>query len=312
MKLVNFQQPSGPVCTGQLRDDRIFPVANVPIDTLLRDGLSALPIDSTHAGFSRGEVALLAPVLNPPSVRDFMAFEEHVTTSYAALGRPVDPAWYDRPVFYFTNPAAVIGPDTPVPMAPGTGAWDFELELAAVISRPGSDLTPRDAADHIAGYTLLCDWSARDHQQAEMPVGLGPSKGKDTATTLGPALVTPDELTDRRSGNGFDIELTASVNGRAYSTGNWRTIYWSFPEMIAYASRGTTLRPGDVIGSGTVGTGCILELSLTHGPESYPYLVPGDRVDLDADVLGTLSLEVVAGAPVVPFAVAQTARTRRG
>lgn len=311
MKLVNFKHRSGAICTGQLVDDLIIPVAQQPIDVLLGGDLSALPADVERPGISRDEVTLLSPVLNPPSVRDFMAFEEHVTTSFAALGRSVDPAWYDLPVFYFTNPAAVIGPDTPVPMAPGTCEWDFELELAAVISRPGSDLTPRAAADHIAGYTLLCDWSARDHQQAEMPVGLGPSKGKDTATTLGPALVTPDELLDRRDGKGFDIELTASVNGRTYSTGNWRTIYWSFPEMIAYASRGTTLRPGDVIGSGTVGTGCILELSLTHGTETYPYLAPGDRVELHADRLGTLNLEVATGAPVVPFAAAEPTRQRR-
>src|SRR5690606_24827633 len=130
-------------------------------------------------------------------------------------------------------------------------------------------------------YVLLCDWSARDLQAVEMAVQLGPAKGKDTATSLGPFLVTPDELEQYRAGDGYDLPLTASVNGRAYSAGSWKDLYWSFPQMLAYASRGTVLHPGDVIGSGTVGTGCILELSRVHGTEAYPWLEPGDRVRLE-------------------------------
>jgi 2-keto-4-pentenoate hydratase/2-oxohepta-3-ene-1,7-dioic acid hydratase in catechol pathway len=222
-----------------------------------------------------------------------MAFEEHLVTSAAATGTSVPPVWYDQPVFYFSNPAAIKGPYDDVPMAPGTAQYDYELEVAAVIGRPGSDLTPADAESHIAGYVLFCDWSARDLQLKEMTIGLGPAKGKDTATSLGPFLVTPDELEARRSGNGYDIPMTASVNGTTYSQGNWRDLFWSFGQMLAYASRGTELRTGDVIGSGTVGTGCILELSQVHGSDHYPWLKPGDRVELDIGPLGSAAVQVV-------------------
>jgi 2-keto-4-pentenoate hydratase/2-oxohepta-3-ene-1,7-dioic acid hydratase in catechol pathway len=159
-----------------------------------------------------------APIPVPPSIRDFMAFEEHLISSMHAIGREVDPAWYEIPVFYFTNPAAVRGPKDPVNIAPGSTQFDYELEVAAVIGRAGSDIPVERAADHIAGYTVLCDWSARDHQELEMRVGLGPVKGKDTATSLGPWLVTPDELTPHAKGKGFDLEMTATVNGKQYST----------------------------------------------------------------------------------------------
>jgi 2-keto-4-pentenoate hydratase/2-oxohepta-3-ene-1,7-dioic acid hydratase in catechol pathway len=239
------------------------------------------------------EASLAAPVSRPPSVRDFMAFEKHVVTSAAAMGTSIDPVWYDQPVFYFSNPAAIKGPYDDVPMAPGTAQYDYELEVAAVIGRPGSDLTPTDAESHIAGYVLFCDWSARDLQFKEMAIGLGPAKGKDTATSLGPFLVTPDELEARRSGNGYDIPMTASVNGTTYSQGNWGDLFWSFGQMLAYASRGTELRTGDVIGSGTVGTGCILELSRVHGSDRYPWLKPGDKVELDIGPLGSVAVQVV-------------------
>src|SRR3954447_5129439 len=146
------------------------------------------------------EASLVAPVSRPPSVRDFMAFEQHLVTSAAAMGTSVPPVWYDQPVFYFTNPAAIKGPYDDVPMAPGTAQYDYELEVAAVIGRPGSDIAPADAQAHIAGYVLFCDWSSRDLQSKEMTIGLGPVKGKDTATSLGPYLVTPEEIEDRRSG----------------------------------------------------------------------------------------------------------------
>ncbi len=234
------------------------------------------------------DVHLHAPVPVPPSVRDFMAFEEHVVTSSTALGLEVDPLWYEIPVFYFSNPAAVRGPYDAVPVAPGSLAWDFELEIAAVIGRPGSDISAADADRHIAGYTVLCDWSARDLQEREMRLHLGPAKGKDTATSLGPVLVTLDELEPFRAGNAYDLAMTATVNGRRYSQGNFSTIHWSFAELLVHASRGTELRTGDVIGSGTVGTGCILELSRTHGLKTYPWLVPGDVVTLAIENIGEI------------------------
>jgi len=270
--------------------------------------LELLQTDSTldaHAARARSTpwdvvplaaASLVAPVSRPPSVRDFMAFEEHVVTSATAMGTAIAPVWYDQPVFYFSNPAAIKGPFDDVPMAPGTAQYDYELEVAAVIGRPGSDLSPTDAESHVAGYVLFCDWSARDLQGQEMAIGLGPAKGKDTATSLGPFLVTPDELEARRSGNGYDIPMTASVNGTTYSQGNWRDLFWSFGQMLAYASRGTELRAGDVIGSGTVGTGCILELSKVHGDDRFPWLEPGDRVELDVGPLGRVSVQIVLSA----------------
>lgn len=242
-----------------------------------------------------------APVPRPPSIRDFMAFEEHVRTSSRALGHDVNPVWYDIPLFYFTNPAAVRGPNDEVPVPPGSRRFDYELEVAAVVGRAGSDLHPDRAEAHIAGYCVMCDWSARDIQEHEMKGHLGPAKGKDTATSFSAALVTPDELADHRAGNGYALAMTAGVNGVVYSRGNWADMYWRFGELLAYASRGTELRPGDVVGSGTVGTGCILELSRVHGSDSYPWLRPGDRVHLEVEQLGRIDAPIVAGPPVTPL-----------
>jgi 2-keto-4-pentenoate hydratase/2-oxohepta-3-ene-1,7-dioic acid hydratase in catechol pathway len=246
-------------------------------------------------------VRFVAPIPRPPSIRDFMAFEEHVRSSATALGHDVNPVWYEIPLFYFTNPAATRGPYDDVPIAPGSRRFDYELEIAAVISQPGSDLDPAAAEEHIAGYMVMCDWSARDLQAHEMKGHLGPAKGKDTATSFSAFLVTPDELASRRAGNAYDLEMTASVNGRNYSRGTFASIYWRFGELLAYASRGTALRPGDVVGSGTVGTGCILELSGVHGQDAYPWLKPGDQVRLEVDGLGIISSVIRPSAPVIPL-----------
>lgn len=242
-------------------------------------------------------VRLLAPVPVPPSIRDFMAFEEHVANARGAAG--IDPGWYERPVFYFTNPAAVHAPHDDVAVSPGSSAFDYELEIGAVIGRGGSDLNPDTAESAIAGYLVLVDWSARDLQREEMTARLGPAKGKDSATTIGPFLVTPDELADTRCENGYDLAMTASVNGRTYTDGNWATISWSFRQLLAYASRGTRLVPGDVIGSGTVGRGCILELSTLHGSAEYPWLVPGDEVVAEVERLGRVAARITPGAAPV-------------
>jgi 2-keto-4-pentenoate hydratase/2-oxohepta-3-ene-1,7-dioic acid hydratase in catechol pathway len=242
---------------------------------------------------------LVAPVPMPPSIRDFMAFEGHVVSAMAALGRTVDPIWYELPLFYFSNPAAVKAPTEAIAISPGSTDFDFELEVAAVIGRSGSDIRVEDAERHIAGYVLFCDWSARDLQDQALPQGLGPVKGKDGATSLGPWIVTPDELEPTRAGRAFDLTMTASVNGTRYSTGNLRDLYWSFAEMVAYASRGTTLVPGDLLGSGTVGTGCILELSRTHGSDEYPWLRAGDVVTLEVQSMGSIRAEILPAGPVV-------------
>jgi 2-keto-4-pentenoate hydratase/2-oxohepta-3-ene-1,7-dioic acid hydratase in catechol pathway len=242
-------------------------------------------------------VSLLAPVPRPPSIRDFYAFEEHVRTARRTRGLEMEPAWYKLPVFYFTNPACVRGTGDDVAVPPGCAELDFELEVAAVVGMAGSDLDPDEAERHIAGFCVMNDWSARDLQRHEMAVGLGPAKGKDFATTLGPVLVTPDELAPYRRGKAYDLAMRASVNGKEYSRGNLSDIYWSFGEMLAHASRGTEIVPGDVIGSGTCGTGCILELSLVHGADRYPWLAPGDAVALEVERLGRVENRVVATRP---------------
>ncbi len=268
-------------------------------ERLAAAGVQALadPLDVVPA-----DVALLrAPIPVPPSVRDFYAYEGHVRTFKQASGQQMDPDWYELPVFYFQNPAAIRGPRDDIAIAPGCQQFDYELEFAAVIGRSGSDLAPEEAEQHIAGYLLLCDWSARDLQARESRQMMGPVKGKDTATSLGPYLVTPDELNPYRGGNAFSLALTAAVNGRPYSQGDAGALYWTFGQMISYASRGTSVRPGDVIGSGTVGTGCILELSTVHGRDRYPWLAPGDEVRLEGEQLGTITARIAHPRPVVPL-----------
>ncbi len=230
---------------------------------------------------------LLAPVPRPPSIRDFYAFEEHVATARRGRGLEVQPEWYDQPVFYFTNPAVVRGPDETVRGPAASRALDYELEVAAVIGVDCADVASEAWLDVVAGFTVMNDWSARDLQAMEMQVGLGPAKGKDFATSLGPVLVTPDELPAVDSGRPT-ATMVARVNGEEWSRGELADIHFGWDEVVAHASRDTVLRAGDVIGSGTVGTGCILELSTVHGRERYPWLVPGDVVELEVAGVGTL------------------------
>ncbi|MFE7815909.1 fumarylacetoacetate hydrolase family protein [Streptomyces sp. NPDC057433] len=265
--------------------------------------LGAATLD-VPAGPHVSEVRLLPP-LRPASVRDFVTFEEHVE----GVRRSVDGAagvpgqWYAAPTFYFTNPHAVYGPHDDIPMPPGSAVLDFELEVGAVIGREGRDLTPEQARDHIVGYTVFNDWSARDLQSAEMTVGLGPCKGKDTATTLGPYLVTADELEPYRDNEGFlRLALTAEVNGEVVGRDLLSNMSWTFEEMAAYATRGTRVVPGDVLGSGTCGNGgCLAELWGLRGEQSPPPLKPGDTVTLTVEGIGTVSSTVVPGADPVPL-----------
>jgi fumarylacetoacetate (FAA) hydrolase len=232
------------------------------------------------------------PVPDVASIRDFYAFEQHVATCRRHRGLDMVPQWYEVPVFYFSNPACVVGHDGEVWAPRGSQALDYELELACVVACECRDLPDDDRAlDVLAGLTIMNDWSARDLQRVEMAVGLGPSKGKDFATSLGPELVSLDELKDCYREGRFHLEMTATVNGRLLSRGNSGSMYWTWPQLLAHASRDATLRPGDVIGSGTVGTGCILEL----GPENTGgWLKPGDSVELSIERLGTLGNRVVA------------------
>lgn len=226
------------------------------------------------------------------SLRDFYAFEQHVKTCRAHRGLEMVPQWYQVPVFYFSNSVAIIGDGDPVWAPQGSSALDYELELACVIGTAVRDLPADDSAlDCVAGFTVMNDWSARDLQRAEMAVGLGPSKSKDFATSLGPRLVPFPRLRDKYSDGRLHLEMTATVNGKEYSRGNARSMFWTWPQILAHASRDTELRPGDVIGSGTVGTGCILELT----PDSVGgWLKPGDVVELTIERIGTLTNRVTA------------------
>ena len=209
----------------------------------------------------------------PPSIRDFMAFEEHVRNARALSGRDVPPEWYEIPVFYFTNPGAVYGDGDDIPVPADTEMLDYELELACVI---GPDGRPE-------GFTIMNDFSARDLQLKEMRVGLGPAKGKDFATALGPVLVSPDELPAD-----LDMRAVARVNGEVRSDSRTGGIYPSWDALIAAAARNTPgLTAGEVIGSGTVGRGCILE----HGDGRW--LVPGDEVELEIEGIGVLRNRIV-------------------
>ena len=225
------------------------------------------------------------------SLRDFYAFEQHVKTCRGHRGLEMVPQWYQVPVFYFSNPVAIIGDGDPVWAPQGSAALDYELELACVIGTAARDLPADDSAmECVAGFTVMNDWSARDIQRAEMAVGLGPSKSKDFATSLGPVVVPFDDLRDAYRGGRLQLEMTARVNGKEYSRGNAGTMYWTWPQVLAHASRDTELRPGDVIGSGTVGTGCILELT----PEAVGgWLKPGDVVELTIERIGTLRNPIV-------------------
>ena len=255
------------------------------------------------------DVRLRAPLPDPPTVRDFMTFERHVEGVARLAGdrSGVTEQWYEAPAFYFTNPYAVQGPHDDVPVPPGCQLFDLELEVAAVIGRAGRDVPPDEGASYIAGYTIMVDWSARDLQFAEMQVRLGPTKGKDTVTTLGPELVTPDELETWRTDTAFDLLMTLQINGVPVGEDRMSSMAFSFGDMVAYASRGTEVRPGDVLGSGTCGGGCLAELWGRHGMDAHPPLAAGDVVTVSVEQLGTISTQVVGGVDLVPIP-----RARRG
>lgn len=255
-----------------------------------RDPHEVIPLNQTH---------LLPPLLRPPSIRDFIAYEQHVAGTAKLVGKEgVNPVWYEQPLFYFSNPHSVTGADAEVPIPPGCTEFDFELEAAAVVGRSGTDLTPDQAERHIAGYMVMNDWSARDLQFHEMQFGLGPAKGKDSAITLGPALVTPDELAPFRAGTAFDLGMRVTVNGELFGEDRMSSMAWSFGELISYASRGTWVRPGDIIGSGTSGNGCLAEKWGREGRRRPP-LKPGDEVTMTIDEIGTIrnTVALATGAP---------------
>jgi 2-keto-4-pentenoate hydratase/2-oxohepta-3-ene-1,7-dioic acid hydratase in catechol pathway len=302
----------GAVHAGLAAEDGLhaFPAGTTVLDlvraglpTALDMGLSVLngpptPVDQVR----------LLPPLTPPTVRDFVAFEEHVEGVVASVsgGHGVPQEWYEAPTFYFTNPYALIGAHDDVPVPPGSQLLDFELEVAAVIGRDGTSLTSGQARDAIFGYTILNDWSARDLQRREMKVNLGPAKGKDFATTLGPWLVTADELETYRDSDGFlALDMRVAVNGEQIGHDLLSNMGWPFEDLVSYASRGTWVRAGDVLGSGTCGNGgCLAELWGIRGEPTPPPLQPGDVVEMTVEGIGTIRNTVVPGIdlPAVPQA----------
>jgi 2-keto-4-pentenoate hydratase/2-oxohepta-3-ene-1,7-dioic acid hydratase in catechol pathway len=229
----------------------------------------------------------------PPSVRDFVTFESHVEGVRRSVDNAsgVPEAWYDAPTFYFTNPHALFGPGEPIARPASCRALDFELEVGVVLGRCGSSLSVADAEAAIFGYTIVNDWSARDLQSREMQVGLGPAKGKDFATSIGPWIVTADELPS------LDLACSVSVNGVRVGGDRLSSMHWTFPEMIAYASRDSVVVAGDLLASGTTGGGgCLAELWGRAGRQVPPPLEPGDEVVMEVEGIGVLRGSV-AGRP---------------
>jgi len=314
MRIVRFAV-LGEARVGYLDGQTIVPVAGgegrAGLDAVLDLAMAAnadpeLRPDPVGEPVPLGDARLLAPVTSPPSVRDFYAFEQHVRTARARRGLEMHPDWYELPVFYFSNPHAIVGPDDPVAAPPRSAELDYELEVACVLGA-GADAVAGevglDDADRlVAGFMVMNDWSARDVQRREMQLSMGPVKGKDFATSLGPWLVTTAEFAPRGLRTVPGAAMTARVNGVEYSRASLDGLWWSFAEMLAYAAEAAPVRRGDVLGSGTCGTGCILELALVHGGETYPYLQPGDEVELEVDGLGVLANRVVAptAAPFSP------------
>ena len=279
---------------------------------LVQSGLDAALADGEQVVASTEGVPLsrlrLAPPLVPPSVRDFMTFEAHVEGALrtVAADATVPAEWYDAPRFYFTSPHALVGAFDDVPVPPGAQLLDFELEVAAVVGRDGADLTSGDAVEHLFGYAVFNDWSARDLQRPEMRVGLGPCKGKDFASTLGPWIVTADELHPLHDADGrLPLQMVVEVNGVEVGRDSLAGMAWSFADLVSYASRGARVRAGDVLGSGTCGGGgSLAELWGRCGRLDPPPLQVGDQVTMTVEHLGRIQNRVVAGgfAPPVPVA----------
>jgi 2-keto-4-pentenoate hydratase/2-oxohepta-3-ene-1,7-dioic acid hydratase in catechol pathway len=225
-----------------------------------------------------------APAVDPPVMLDYAAFEQHLVNAHARAKNTVHDVFYERPIYYKMDPATLIAHEDVVRWPPDSSFMDYELELGIVIGSGGSDLHPDDALNHVLGVTVLNDFTARDVQAHEMPSGFGPAKGKDFATALGPWVTTRDELDLN------DLTMLARVNGEEWSRGSTSSMTWSVAELVAYASRGGAIVPGEVIGSGTVGLGCGLEL--------YRKLAPGDVIELEIGGVGTLRNTI--GEPSAP------------
>lgn len=307
MKWVTYRSGEGER-TGVLSGDQIYAVeAGTTLLDLIGSGelraAGEAALASPAAVVALADVSLAAPLPRPPSIRDSLCFLDHMRNCQEATGggRELADTWYRIPAFYFACPATVLGPYDDAPSAPGSAWQDFELEVVAVIGVTGRDFTVEQAEQAIIGYTIFNDWSARDLQMLEGQLRIGQAKGKDSGVTLGPYLVTADELEPFRRGGKLSLDVRALVNDRVIGTGSTGAMDWTFGEIISYASRGVTLRPGDVIGSGTVPT-CTLVEHLRK-PESFPgWLRDGDVVTLQVEGLGETRQTVRSTPAPVPLA----------
>ena len=263
----------------------------VKLEQLIADiDYSTLQINGKSISIDLNDAHLLPPVPSPTSFRDFYAFEQHVKAARKLRGLDMNPDWYKIPIFYFSNTTSLYGHKEDIPFPKETKELDFELELAVIIANGGKNIDKKDANELIAGYTILNDWSARDLQREEMQMNLGPAKGKDFANSFGPYMVTPDELNNNWENDKMNLRMTCHLNDKLISDGNTNDLYHSFPTMIQRASMNVDLKPGDYIGSGTVGTGCILELR----PETTGgWLKKGDIIRLEIDNIGILENTII-------------------
>lgn len=246
----------------------------------LQEALRFKGIQGENLLFHRSNIKLLTPLPNPNSLRDFLAFEAHTKKGYERRGQPMPEQWYKLPVYYKGNHRSLIGPDEPVTWPRYTQKLDYELEWACVIGKQGRDMAEDAAEAYIFGYTILNDFSARDIQMEEMVCRLGPAKGKDFATAVGPYIVTADEIPDPRN-----LNMIARINGEVWSEGNTGTSHWTWAQMIAHVANEEDLYPSDILGSGTVGGGCGYELDR--------WIQPGDVVELEVEGLGVLRNPIV-------------------
>lgn len=276
MKLVRFSLLDEPTTrSGFFYEEKIYET----------DGVQPIGIHKLH------EVRLLSPIPRHPNFRDFMSFEEHLINVRRKFGREDAPKeWYVAPSFFYLNASSIVGPNEPIPQPTFTRELDFELEVGIVIGKNGSNIPIEEADDYILGFTIINDWTARDVQRREIRVGIGFGKSKDFATSVGPYLVTPDELEPKcrntERGKVYELTMRAYINNELITEGNLKDMHWTFAEMISYASQGVELQTGDLIGSGTIGKGCILE-------HERDYLKPGDEVILQVEGLGELRNPII-------------------
>jgi 2-keto-4-pentenoate hydratase/2-oxohepta-3-ene-1,7-dioic acid hydratase in catechol pathway len=299
MKLLTYDNGAGPRC-GVLQDGQVLDVtALLGEDRTLRDVQALLelpndPLDRVRNALSRGmgapgapldRVRLRSPVLRPPTVRDFMVYEEHAT---AQGTRRREDAWYRMPIFYFSSPLCIYGPEDQIPYPSAAERLDYELELGCVIGREGSNIAEADGLDYIAGFLIFNDWSARDLQTDESAVGLGPAKGKDSASSLGPWLVTADEMAPYLRDGRLGVKCTSKVNGDFWlKDGDGSVAYHTWGAVVERASRDSFIVPGDVLGTGTVGGGSIGE-AIRKGYDKARFLKPGDVVEFEVEGIGVL------------------------